>query len=139
MAAMTQTSRAEVEDLAENEQVFGFLLALHGGVHLLAAAISWRLFEVQNFEYDDVWPRPGTGPAYITGALWCIAALWLAVVGIRLALRRPVSRPQLAGGLVLSGGLTLTALPAALPGLAVSAAILLAMSFLAARRARLSP
>ena len=136
---MTHSSRSEVEDLAENEQVFGFLLALHGGVHLLGAAISWRLFEVHNFEYDDVWPDPGSGPGYLAGALWIVAAAWLAVVGSRLALRRPVTRTQLAGGLVFSLALTLTALPAALPGTAVSAAILLAMTVLAARRYRLSP
>ncbi len=136
---MTQSSRSDVEDLAENEQVFGFLLALHGGVHLLAAAICWRLFEVHNFEYDDVWPEPGTGPGYLAGVLWCVAAVWLAVVGTRLALRRPVARIQLAGGPTFSLALTLTELPAALPGTAVSAAILLAMAVLAARRAGLSP
>ena len=57
---MIQSSRDEVDDLAENEQVFGFLLALHGVVHLLGWAISWQLFEVQNFQYDDVWPAAGS-------------------------------------------------------------------------------
>lgn len=136
---MTHSSRAEVEDLAENEQVFGVLLALHGGVHLFGAAISWRMFEVQNFRYDDVWPEPGTGPAYLAGVLWCVAGAWLAVVGIRLAVRRSVTRLQLTGGLLLSLAMTLTALPESLPGMAISAAILGAVAVLAARRGRLSP
>ena len=71
--------------------------------------------------------------------LWLIAALSLAVVGTRLAFRRPVSRKQLVSPLALSLAMTLTALPSALPGTAVSGSILFAMAVLAARRARLSP
>lgn len=135
---MTQSSRAEIDDLAENEQVFGFLLALHGAVHLLGFAISWRLFEIQNFEYEDVWPDAGTWPGRAVGVLWLIAAGALMLVGIRLAFRRPVTRLQLAAPLVLSLGLTFTALPSALPGTAISGAILIAMAVLALRRAGVS-
>jgi hypothetical protein len=136
---MSQSSRDEVDDLAENEQVFGFLLALHGLVHLLGFVISWRLFEVQNFHYDDVWPAAGSWPGRLAGVLWLVAAMTLAVIGTRLAVRRPVTRLQLVGPLVLSLAMTLTALPSALPGAAVSGSILVAMAVLAARRARLSP
>lgn len=136
---MTQSSRAEVDELAENEQVFGFLLALHGGLHLMGTAISWRLFEVNNFRYDDAWPAAGTWSGWFAGGLWLVAALALAVVGTRLAMRRPVARADLAGPLLLSVGLSLTALPSALPATAVSGSILLAMATLAVRRSRLSP
>ncbi|MEZ5243677.1 MAG: hypothetical protein R2707_01160 [Acidimicrobiales bacterium] len=136
---MAQSSRDEVDDLAENEQVFGFLLALHGVVHLLGWVISWRLFEIQNFHYDDVWPAAGSWPGRVAGLLWLVAAVSLAVVGTRLAMRRPVTRMQLVGPLTLSLAMTLTSLPSALPGTAVSGSILLAMAVLAARRARLSP
>ena len=135
---MNQPSRTELEDLAENEQVLGFLLALHGGVHLIGAVMSWRLFEVHTFEYDDLWPAPGSGPAYLAGVLWCGAAAWLAVVGTRLALGRPVTRTLLAGGLTLSLAMTLTSLPATLPGAAISAAVLMAMAVLAVRRRQVS-
>lgn len=136
---MAPSSRAEIEDLTENEQVFGFLLALHGLVHLLGWVISWRMFEVQNFHYDDVWPAAGTWPGRLAGVLWLTAAVSLALVGTRLAFRRPVTRLQLAVPLVLSTAMTLTALPSALPGTAVSGSILLAMAVLAVRRGRLSP
>lgn len=135
---MTHSSRSDVDDLAENEQVFGVLLALHGGVHLLGAAISWRAFEISNFHYDDVWPTPGTLPGYVAGALWLAVAVILALVGTRLALRRPVTRRQLAGSLVMSLVMTATALPSALPGTAISASILVAMTVLAVRRSQLS-
>jgi len=136
---MPPSSRDEVDDLAENQQVFGFLLALHGLVHLLGWAISWKLFEIRNFHYDDVWPAAGSWPGRIAGVLWLIAALSLALVGTRLAFRRPVSRMQLVWPLMLSVVMTLTALPSALPCTVVSASILLAMAVLAVRRARLSP
>jgi hypothetical protein len=138
MVEMTQSSRDEVDDLAENEQVFGFLLALHGAVHLLGVAITWRMFEIQNFEYEDVWPAAGSWPGRGAGALWMVSAVALMLVGTRLAFRRPVTRVQLAAPLVLSLGMTLTALPSALPGTAVSGAILLAMAVLAMRRAGIS-
>jgi hypothetical protein len=136
---MTQSPRREIDDLAENEQVFGFMLALHGGVHLLGWVISWRLFEVQNFHYEDVWPAAGTWPGRLAGVLWLVAAASLALVGTRLAFRRPVTRLQLVGPLTLSVAMTLTAIPEALPGTAVSGSILLAMAVLAVRRARVSP
>lgn len=135
MVAMTQSSRAEVDDLTENEQVFGFLLALHGAVHLLGVAIAWRMFEIHNFEYDDVWPAAGSWPGRGAGVLWLVTAVALMLVGARLASRRPVTRIQITVPLVLSVIMTLTALPSALPGTAVSGAILLAMAVLALRRA----
>ena len=132
---MNQSSRDEVDDLAENAQVFGFLLALHGGVHLVGWVISWRMFEIQNFHYDDVWPAPGSWPGRVAGMLWIATALALVLTGTRLALRRPVGRWQLAAPLLLSVAMTLTALPSALPGTAVSGSILVAMAVLAVRRA----
>ncbi len=136
---MTQPDSTLVDDLAENAQVLGFLLVLHGGVHLIGAVMSWQLFEVHRFEYDDMWPTPGTAPGYLAGAFWVLAALGLAVVGTRLAVRQPVSRTQLAGALVLSLAVTLTSLPATLPGAAISATVLVAMGVLGFRRRQVSP
>ncbi|MEQ8840811.1 MAG: hypothetical protein RIB98_07505 [Acidimicrobiales bacterium] len=131
-------SATDLDDLAENEQVLGFLLAIHGGVHLIGAVMSWRLFEVRRFVYEDLWPTPGTAPGYLAGVIWGLAAVWVGVAGIRLAARRPVSRAQVAGGLTLSLAITSTSVPATLPGATISAAMLLAMGVLALRRRRVS-
>lgn len=131
---MDESSRSELEAVAANQQIFGFLLAIHGAVHVFGAVISWRLFEFLNFRYEDVWPAAGTWPARFSGLLWLIAAGVLIVVGIRLALRRQVDAVQIAAPLVLSLAVTLTALPESAPGAVLSGGILGAMAFVAAKR-----
>lgn len=132
---MDQTVEADLEAMAENEQVFGFLLVVHGAVHVVGTLACWRLAEVNRVRYDDVWPAAGTVPAWIVGAVWLAAGLWLAVIGARLANRRAVDRRHLAGAALLSAGVTLTAWPAALPGMLISGAIVIAVGFLAKQRA----
>jgi hypothetical protein len=133
------TSRDEVQHLTENEQVFGFLLAIHGAVHAMGFVIGWRLFEFLDFDYEDVWPAAGSAPGRAVGVLWLVVAIVLVVAGSRLALRQPLTRLQLAVPLGASLVLTLTALPSALPGAVISGGILAAMGVLAVRRARFSP
>jgi len=136
---MNRTVRADVDAIEENQQVFGFLLALHGLVHVLGFAISWRFFEVFNMRYEDVWPDAGTWPGRLVGLAWLAAAVLLGVFGARLAVRRSVGRRPLAAAVTFSLLVTLTAAPAALPGTTVSGTILLAMAVLAIRRATHSP
>ena len=133
---MDPTVEADLEAMAENEQVFGFLLVVHGAVHVVGALASWRVAEINRVRYDDVWPAAGTAPAWIIGAVWLVAALWLSVLGARLANRRVVDRRHLAAAAFLSLAVTLTAWPAALPGTLISGAIVVAIGFLAVQRAK---
>jgi hypothetical protein len=131
---MELNARSEVEEITENQQVFGALLTLHGFVHLFGAVISWRLFEVYNFHYEDVWPAAGTWPGRGVGIVWLAAAALLSITGVRLAANRPVRSAQLVASAGLSVAVTLTAFPSAIPGTVVSAGVLAAVAILALRR-----
>lgn len=133
---MHENLEADLEAMAENQQVFGFLLVVHGLVHGVGALASWQVAEINRVRYDDVWPAAGTAPAMLMGVIWLAAALWLSVVGVRLANRRDVDRRNLAAAAMLSIVVTLTAWPAALPGTLISGAIVAALVFLSGQRAR---
>lgn len=123
-----------IEEIQANEQVFGFMLSLHGLVHLVGFVLSWQIVEPAGFSYRDVWPDSDTGPGRIVGVAWLLTAIGLTVVGIRLANRRDVARFELVVPLVASIVVCATASPQALPGLAISAILLGSMLFLRARR-----
>lgn len=123
-----------VEEVQANEQVFGFMLSLHGLVHLVGFVLSWQIVEPAGFSYDDVWPDADTGPGRIVGVAWLLTAIGLTVVGIRLANRRDVARVELVVPLAASIVVCATASPQALPGLVISAVLLGSMLVLRARR-----
>jgi len=120
--------------LRANEQVFGFLLVLHGLLHLIGFVLAWRIVASSRFAYDDVWPDAGTWPGRAVGGVWLLVAVSLGVVGIRLANRRDVSVAALVVPLIASVAVSALSIPQALPGLVVSATLLGAIFVLHHRR-----
>ena len=122
----------------ENEQVLGVMLALHGAVHLVGLFLTWQWFEPRGFAYDDVWPDAGTAGARLIGVGWLAVAAAIGLVGVRMANGRSPSRRLIVGVHVASIAVCLTALPAALPGLVISATLIGAVTVLAQRRRRVT-
>jgi uncharacterized membrane protein YkvI len=123
-----------LEEVRANEQVLGFLLVLHGLVHVVGFLLSWRILEPSGFAYADVWPDAGTWPGRAVGVLWLLVAGSLVVVGARMANRRDVPVSALTIPLVMSVVVNAMASPQALPGLAISVGLLSAIVVLRVRR-----
>ena len=134
--AGAESLNGRLEELRANEQVFGFLLVLHGLLHLIGFVLAWRIVAPSRFAYDDVWPDAGTWPGRAVGGVWLLVAVSLGVVGIRLANRRDVSVAALVFPLIASVAVSASSIPQALPGLVVSATLLGAIFVLRHRRRR---
>jgi hydrogenase/urease accessory protein HupE len=123
-----------LEEVRANEQVLGFLLVVHGLVHLIGFVLAWRILVPAGFAYDDVWPDAGTWPGRAVGVVWLLIAVSLGLVGIRLANRRDVPVGALVVPLLASVVVSALSTPQALPGLVVSATLLGAIVILRHRR-----
>lgn len=71
---------------------FALLLLLHGLVHLMGVALTWKLGEPGALRYEDVTLEPGSLPALALGVGWLVATA-LFVVGAFAALRHWVTAP----------------------------------------------
>ncbi|MEZ5168381.1 MAG: hypothetical protein R2695_18600 [Acidimicrobiales bacterium] len=123
-----------LEAVRRDEQAVGFMLTLHGLVHLVGFILAWRIGRPFRFSYDDVWPSAGSWPGRAVGLVWLLVAIALVVIGARMANRRDVPVAALVAALVSSVLVCLTAVPAAIPGAVISAGVLVAMSVLRRRR-----
>lgn len=133
-------SRLErLDEVEANQQVLGFLLALHGLVHLIGFLLAWRIVAPTGFDYDDVWPDAGTWPGRVVGVVWLLVAVALVVVGARLANRRDVPVAALVVPLLASVVVSAMSSPQALPGLVISVGLLVAIVVLHVRRRVAAP
>lgn len=124
----------DVVAVRDNEQVLGFLLALHGLVHVVGFLLAWRLYAPADFSYDDVWPDAATLPGRAVGLVWLAVAVALLAVGGRMSNAREVRTSTLSVVLIASIAVCATAFPQAIPGAAISATVLASMAVLWIRR-----
>ncbi|SET60590.1 hypothetical protein SAMN04488546_2954 [Geodermatophilus poikilotrophus] len=103
------------------------MLALHGLIHLLGVALLWRWGQPGELGYEDVSPAAGSLPGMIMGGVWLVATLLFLLTAVLLVARRTAWRPVGLLAALVSIAVLLPSASIALAGLAVDAAVLLAV------------
>ncbi|WP_091445326.1 hypothetical protein [Geodermatophilus poikilotrophus] len=103
------------------------VLALHGLIHLLGVALLWRWGQPGELGYEDVSPAAGSLPGMIMGGVWLVATLLFLLTAVLLVARRTAWRPVGLLAALVSIAVLLPSASIALAGLAVDAAVLLAV------------
>ncbi|MGR7023676.1 hypothetical protein [Geodermatophilus sp. URMC 62] len=104
------------------------VLAVHGLIHLLGVALLWRWEEPGQLRYDDVSPASASLPGTIVGGVWLAATLLFLLTAVLLLAGRPAWRPVGLLAALVSIAVLLPSASIALAGLAVDAAVLIAVA-----------
>jgi hypothetical protein len=111
------------------------VIAAHGLVHLMGAALLWRLGEPGQLRYADAVPEPGTAADYLVGGLWLVAALLFVAAAVLLAAGRAAWRMTALAAVMVSAAVIGLAPAQATAGLVVDGLVLVvaAISWLQTR------
>ncbi|MGY1837637.1 hypothetical protein ACI79P_21380 [Blastococcus sp. SYSU DS0510] len=104
------------------------MLAVHGLVHLLGAALLWRWGQPGELRYDDVSPAAGSPPGMIVGGVWLAATLLFLLTAVLLLRGRSAWRPIGLLAALISVAVLLPSASIALAGLLVDAAVLIGVA-----------
>jgi hypothetical protein len=117
------------------------VLAIHGLVHLMGAALLWHWAQPGELRYDDVRPEAGSALGVVVGTLWLVALVLFLATAALLAAGRPAWRPVGLLAALLSAAVLLPSASLAWAGLAVDAAVVVAvvLAVAAAHRGTASP
>jgi hypothetical protein len=106
-------------------------LAVHGLIHLIGFVVAWRLVEVQGFAYSTTaaWGRIELGDvgARVVGLGWLLAAACFVAAGIGVWQRATWAAPWTGLAAVVSLVLCVLGSPAAIRGVWIDVAILIAV------------
>jgi Na+-translocating ferredoxin:NAD+ oxidoreductase RnfD subunit len=116
--------------------VAAVIIAAHGLVHLMGAAVLWKLGEPGQLRYSEAVPTPGSIAGYLVGCLWLAAAVLFVIAGILLLARRAAWRVIGLIAVVVSVSVIALAPGQAAAGLVVDGLVLIfaATSWLASSR-----
>jgi hypothetical protein len=104
------------------------VIAAHGLVHLMGAALLWKLGEPGQLRYADAVPGPGTAAGYVVGGLWLVAAVLFVAAAVLLAAGRAAWRMTALAAVVVSAAVIGLAPAQATAGLVVDGLVLVVVA-----------
>jgi hypothetical protein len=108
--------------------VGALVLAVHGLVHLMGVALLWRWGEPGELRYADAHPEAGSAAGIAVGGIWLVAVVLFLLTAGLLAGRRPAWRPVGLLASLVSIAVLVPSASIAWPGLAVDAAVVVAVA-----------
>jgi hypothetical protein len=110
------------------------VIAVHGLVHLMGVALSWKLGEPGQLRYAVL--APGSAAGYLAGGLWLAAAVLFVTAAVLLVAGRAAWRITALAGVAVSAPVIGLAPGQAAAGLVVDGLVLVlvAVSWLRTRK-----
>lgn len=111
------------------------VIAAHGLIHVMGAALLWKLGQPGQLRYADAVPAPGSPAGYAAGGLWLVAAALFVAAAVLLVAGRAAWRPAAVAAVVASASVIGLAPGKAVAGLVVDGLVLVlvAVSWLRTR------